>query len=405
MINLPLVFDIAIGLIFTYLTLSLIASELQEYLSTVLQWRAKHLNNAIESLLSGGSEANSADSQKVKVKQLVEELYNDPLINTLNHEASGIIAKKLRKISGIIDRQKISSKQSAASYIPSETFASTLLQVLKLPELIQKARSGNGQSKDNLSLILASYNELKTAIKAPPQSENYKKIQEIYGDVDDELKNIINALPDYVPNSVITSLSILAKRSQFKAKEIDAEINQFREEVETWFDRSMERAGGVYKRDAKGIALLIGFMIAILTNTDTFHVISRLSRDSALRSALTQYSSQPILTQNASQQENLKEIKQQLDEQLGSISLPIGWNFDNYCQQFYDLRDCTKSDNSKKWLSRIIPTFRTILGWIISGIAVSMGAPFWFQLLNKFINVRNTGSRPVTYTKDRPPSN
>lgn len=420
MINLPLVFDISIGLIFIYLTLSLIASELQEYMSTVLQWRAKHLNNSIESLLSGGSEANSADLQNESVlsdgneansadlqnvKKLVENLYNDPLINTLNHGASGIIEKKMRKVTRILGKQNIASKKSAASYIPSETFTSTLLQTLKLPELIQKARMGNGESKENLSLILASYHELKTAIEAPPDSEEYKNIKKVYGDVDHELKTIVKTLPDYVPHSVITSLSALAKRSQFKANNLDEELNQFRQEVETWFDRSMERASGVYKRNSKGIALVIGFILAILTNTDTFHVISRLSRDSALRAGLTQYANQAALNQNASQENNLTEFKQNLDQELDSVSLPIGWTVNNYCQQFDDLRDCTKRNEHKKWQSRIIPILRTILGWIISGIAVSMGAPFWFQLLNKFINVRNTGSKPVTYTKDRPSSN
>lgn len=83
--NFPLVVDIAIGLIFIYLTLSLIASELQELLATVLQWRAKHLRKSIELLLSGGSEAKRRETEDLqKARKLVQELYDDPLINTLN---------------------------------------------------------------------------------------------------------------------------------------------------------------------------------------------------------------------------------------------------------------------------------------------------------------------------------
>ena len=51
--NLPLVLDIAIGLIFIYLILSLLASEIQELIATIFQWRAKHLKEAIENLLVG----------------------------------------------------------------------------------------------------------------------------------------------------------------------------------------------------------------------------------------------------------------------------------------------------------------------------------------------------------------
>ncbi|MBR8836727.1 MAG: hypothetical protein DSM106950_22590 [Stigonema ocellatum SAG 48.90 = DSM 106950] len=394
--NLPLVLDIATGLIFVYLILSLLASELQELLSTVLQWRAKHLQKSIESLLSGGSEADSTDSQDdmQKAKQLVQELYNDPLINTLNHEAVGRVAKNFRKVSKKFAQEKIACKSSAASYIPSETFASTLLQALKLPDLIEKVQKGSGESKANLSIVLASYKELKTAIQTP-ESESYKKIKQIYGDIDDELKKTINSLPDNVPNSVLTSLSVLAKRSQIKAKEIDEELNQFRQEVETWFDRSMERASGVYKRNAKGIAILIGLTIAALTNTDTFHIVSRLSRDTAVRTALTQ---------NAVQQPNFNDpdVRNRFYQDLDGVSLPIGWANDNLNQQ-YELKHPAQWDNSKIWLLRIFQFFRMILGWIVSGIAISMGAPFWFDLLNKFINVRNTGPKPETYTKDRPP--
>jgi hypothetical protein len=34
------------------------------------------------------------------------------------------------------------------------------------------------------------------------------------------------------------------------------------------------------------------------------------------------------------------------------------------------------------------------LGWLITAFAVSLGAPFWFDLLNKFVNVRASGKAP-----------
>ena len=46
-----------------------------------------------------------------------------------------------------------------------------------------------------------------------------------------------------------------------------------------------------------------------------------------------------------------------------------------------------------------------ILGWSLSGLAIAMGAPFWFDVLGKVVNVRNTGPKPVAYTKDQIPSN
>lgn len=43
-------------------------------------------------------------------------------------------------------------------------------------------------------------------------------------------------------------------------------------------------------------------------------------------------------------------------------------------------------------------TWRTLLGWLLMAAALSVGAPFWFQILNRFINVRNLGVPPPTAT-------
>ncbi len=33
-------------------------------------------------------------------------------------------------------------------------------------------------------------------------------------------------------------------------------------------------------------------------------------------------------------------------------------------------------------------------GWLLMAIAVSLGAPFWFDLLNKLVNLRMAGVKP-----------
>ena len=59
--NLPFVLDIAIGLAFVYLILSLLAAEIQELLTTLLQWRAAHLKKSIETLLTGGKNCSRSE--------------------------------------------------------------------------------------------------------------------------------------------------------------------------------------------------------------------------------------------------------------------------------------------------------------------------------------------------------
>jgi hypothetical protein len=64
---------------------------------------------------------------------------------------------------------------------------------------------------------------------------------------------------------------------------------------------------------------------------------------------------------------NLKEIKE--------LELPIGWG--------ESVRNDFKTDF---WTSLAL----SLIGWMITALAVSLGAPFWFDLLNKFIVIRGT---------------
>jgi hypothetical protein len=389
--NLPVVVDITLGLVFIYLILSLLASEIQELIATFLQWRAKHLKNSIELLLSGGSESDESDI--TKAKDLVQKLYNDPLINTLNQQAKDQLEKQFRRKTRSTQKKPLGDKQSGPSYLPSETFAITLLDTLKIPQLINHVKRPSKEVKTNLHIILASYKELQEGINNP-RSASYQKIKEIYGDIDETFIKFVNEeLPNEVPDNLIKSLGVIAQRSQIKIGDLTEEMSQFKNEVETWFDRSMDRASGVYKRNAKGIAILIGISIAILTNTDTFHLIKRLSQDSVIRSTITQSASQRIDYIKDS------EARKEIEQLLGNASVPIGWQ--NINQQFERL-ETRDSNKLNVLLIRILQGVKVICGWIVSGLAIAMGAPFWFDILNKVINVRNAGPKPATYTKDQP---
>jgi len=161
--NLPLVVDIAIGLIFIYLILSLLASEIQELITTLFQWRAEHLRRSIQVLLEGGGKTRQSDRSEQlskEVDRLTETLYTHPLINTLNQEAKGKFAnlyrgifntviggcyksaswlyqflnrafgRKVEPIDNPFDKQP-----SAPSYIPAESFASTVVETFQMSQV------------------------------------------------------------------------------------------------------------------------------------------------------------------------------------------------------------------------------------------------------------------------------
>lgn len=499
--NLPLVFDIATGLIFIYLILSLLVSEIQELLATLMQWRADHLKKSIEILLNG----NNSDAATEKV--FTNALYNTSLIRSLNQEAKGPIAKFFRSITQFIGqgyrnitntRDTFGSQRSGPSYIPAESFSTALLQKLDLAtlsqrvseltlrrfsqekiallqEVIDNLRANVGddtfleseltvlkrnlteiyddlinrrstlaisidsataqliQFIDNTSAALTDNTQCQDVIRQrvpylrqavflrklePTISEVLSLVLENRQNIPPQLVDLVERIKaenPNIPEHLKENLLLLAQQSQLKAQGLEDGVRHLEQEIGNWFDRSMERASGVYKRNSKGIAILIGFSVAVVTNTDTLHIVNRLSKDTILRSTIAQAADQvitqtdqasvglpgvdptglpsndsaafpdaPPLTPDAGSgekqvEQNLRNVKDAMNNVLEGLPLPIGWNAINLQDQ--QLRE-------QGWP---FPYLRRFLGWFISGIALSMGSSFWFDLLGKVMRVRNSG--------------
>jgi hypothetical protein len=258
-------------------------------------------------------------------------------------------------------------------------------------------------SNDDRSLLL---NEAMASLGLTQEERNLYENYETYLAIQEVLSKL--------PSSVKESLAILARRSQTKVQQTGNEIDQFRDEVARWFDRSMSRTSGVYKRNAKGVAILIGLLLAALTNSDTFHIVTRLSSDEDLRRVITEQARTLAPSTNTAPltREQLAKLRDDADAVLQNLSLPIGWKPENLTVQF----NCESSETSGAsgnsnsacidssvpiffaFLERLptkpIASFKIFLGWVISGVAISMGATFWFDLLGKVINVRNSGGKP-----------
>ncbi|NEP13420.1 MAG: hypothetical protein F6K14_25080 [Symploca sp. SIO2C1] len=190
-----------------------------------------------------------------------------------------------------------------------------------------------------------------------------------------------------LPDSLKKNLSSLSKRAQSKAEDVSQQIRQMELEIENWFNSSMDRVSGVYKRNAKGVALVIACLIAILANVDTVYIVESLAKDHALQSTISNVAEQVVVSNSclhisedqASKTECLSGIKADVNQAFADISsLPIGWDLSNPL---------------KKQFSPLEPEsiVKTLVGWLLSSIAIAMGAPFWFQILSNVINVRNTG--------------
>ncbi len=211
----------------------------------------------------------------------------------------------------------------------------------------------------------------------PPSYLNAETFRSIYlnvlGGIESLEKNI-----QHIPNGKLKDLMYqLLEDADFNLKKLPGKI-------ENWYDEVMERSSGWYKRNVSRILIAVGLILAVIFNADTIAVYSKLSKDPASRLEVVAAAQEYInnnqdVTQSAEQAKSIealqKDIETLLTEEISKQYNPlgIGWNdFDSSKMDFW------------AWVLKVI-------GWAITGLSITLGAPFWFNLLNLLFNIRGTG--------------
>ena len=235
---------------------------------------------------------------------------------------------------------------------------------------------------------------------------------------------------------------------------IDAQgdVDVFRKSLEQWFDDTMERCSGWYKKYTQFILLILGLLIAIVFNVNTIEIIGKLEKDPALRESIVQqadvftkthpdlyqervtslnnnknytvaFIKKDSLTVIYSRQDSLAlknkldsiarakndsllnrgEVLAQRADSLvkGDIAkanglMGMGWKNMLITHKYTIPKDWKWNDVpewiqlSVEWFVVIFKWVVTFFGWLITALALSLGAPFWFDLLNKLMKLRSS---------------
>ena len=311
--------DVAIGIAFVYLLVSLLCSAIVEAAEAILKRRSRDLERGIYEL--------------VRDPQLVAKLYDHPLINGL---FKGDYAPGMRNL---------------PSYIPSRSFALAIMDLLISPDAAQHAGvagAAPGAAKQSVGINTAALIE---KIKDDPAA-------------------------DQARHAVLTLVNAAAGDAQ-----------KARENIEFWFDMAMDRVSGWYKRRSQRALFVIGLLVAIGLNIDTVRILRDLMTNKSKREAVV-----AIATNYAKQPPPSGDVRSEFapaTKELGSLGLPLGWPPCAKCDQAkWKVADRCWLDCWKRNLAAAGGL--TIFGWLLTAFAVCLGAPFWFDVLNKFIVVRST---------------
>jgi hypothetical protein len=315
------VLDVAIGLILMYVLISLLVTTIQEAIASALSLRSRNLVDAIANLLE-----ESALDKHGKHGSLTVEFYRHPLIQSLYRRdampAPGISLDRLRKC-------------RLPSYLPSRTFAIVLLDVLR----------------------------------------KRKKPTEIIG-INGVLSSARELIADLPAGSLRSTLELLVADADGLAADANERASLISGRIETWFNDSMARASGWYKREAQKLSLAIGMAAAVAINANTLSVAETLWKDKSVRGEIAAVADQYYHEHGGRLDEAAKQRQAQMQTLL---ALPVGWSA------------ATTPDTAEGWL-------RALFGWFATGMAASLGAAFWFDVLGRALQIRGSGGKILTTT-------
>jgi hypothetical protein len=152
----------------------------------------------------------------------------------------------------------------------------------------------------------------------------------------------------------------------------NGEADAFRDELAKWFDSAMNRVSGIYKRWTKLISFVLALLVAGLFNADPIHLADTLWQRPAVAAQLAKLN--PPAT--ADQDQALALLKQ--IEAAGPL---LGWGGFTH-------------DSRNQGTGFVL----MLLGWLVAAGAAMFGAPFWFDVLQRFVQLRGTGRPPPTST-------
>ena len=333
------ILDLVVGIIFIYFLLSIISSSAVELILTGLQARSKVLGEWLTTIFD--KKIKKRNGEEVTLGQAI-----------MDHCATTALAKSGK----------------APSYIDAKNFTSALLE------------------------------------KITYDPQNPKSIAKDMNDVIAALQKT-DALGDEMQRALLGYAYEAEETYAALDKKVISKIEYFRSKVENWYDTNMDRlTGTLKKRYARPFTLLVAAITAIVLNADSIAIAKYLysNPEARVRLATQAYQAasdttylvrlrQMHLTSNDSTAsleqidtsirsglQNIKEAKAAL-----ASAIPLGW------QNWHGQEPLQFGDV----LSKIAGLLATIL-------AIFMGAPFWFDILNKIANLRGSGPKPASSTNE-----
>jgi hypothetical protein len=339
------VFETVFGLIFVFYATAVICSGIVEAWANLMRKRSKYLLRGLRDLLDG----------------------------TTGHAASTAVAlrgsRELKKVvpGGPIAEQTMYLDALIAEPKSTPDGAGVLAQLMAHP-LVQpyKHTTPTGKVSRNPAYLPApvfarALIDLAVETKTDPQTQRTTLAPTGVGAGNGQFSQVLKAL----------------------IKTAEGSLEKLQASLESWFDGQMDRVSGSYKRWAKRWIIPIAVVVACAFNIDTVSLSRSLYTDGGVRAAVLQAAGSDKLCQvGPDGQPTGTDCVPNKIADLQSFALPVGWTESRWQDAIQDGAAMAAK----------------LVGLLITVAAAALGAPFWFDVLNRLGSFRNVGRRPESST-------
>ena len=407
--------EVIIGMIFIYMLLGILVSEVNSLISRAARLRARNLRGALNELI---------EDPVMRAK-----IYTHPLIRLVNEPAVAATQRISKE-----DAAKVASGPvGKMDWIEGQTFVDVVLNVIKAESdqqlfgALLNVIDGMppGAQRRGLRLLVnrvvssgAGMAELRQAVSYVQQRHLRRALNDALNQIDEDISQL-----GLEPNAVVSvragiqRIDSLNSRNALSTLTGTAQnIGEARANLETWFNQAMARASSAYAAKMKNMSIAAALLISAAINIDTLHIARTLWENPVVRQNLSGEAASAVqdgqLT-TALDDEGLAGQRAAVDEadadgavedmlvsgaaaanslqNIYDLSLPIGWALVDLSglpaghsarRHPNNLWNYSPENNPEGWLGLLLAK---LLGIAATVIAAGQGAPFWFNIVNRVL--------------------
>lgn len=393
-----LAIDVALGLIFIYLLYSLLASVVQELVARIFNSRARLLTKGLRRMLEDDDHSEDLGwfgkftffnwfyelgwsivyfFEPFRKSPFLKKFYTAPSIRNLGENSAA----------------------ARPAYISPQIFSQTMVHLLRSSCKAQlEAREQRSVTRHAVGADTAMERAVQSQAAATAAPFKLTDAQ---------------AIKTALTHNYLHLAPIVQEHLLQLFEDAHHDVKAFRINMESWFNETMTRASGWYRKQTQTWLLCIGIGIAGLFNVDSIAIARILMKDKNVRTEMVQLATSRAPGYTAITDTLIRKNVLHKDSAFyrADTSLRVFVNDTSLIGVYAMLRNDAGDAKNVLGISRACVTdsssghkiircgythpfqqngWLIFAGWCVTALAISLGAPFWFDLLGKVVKFRTT---------------